>query len=234
MGPPAQGPDPVPRGPKHALPPQESSWPPSTRPFVAFGVATLLAMCSLLWAVADADEGRPPGTPVLVPPVPASPSRSASPAPPTSAATSATMSPSRSPAKPTASPSKRHTDVDLTEPDDGDILFDGRGFTVEGTVDDLGDNDLRIFIFDEDDETFYLADFGPEDVGGDGPWDIRSPGIGSRFGRDGDTYLVQVVVADRSCRRTLHDLEFDRGHYPEFRHLPNGCRVADQVRVEED
>ncbi|MGP4024779.1 hypothetical protein [Actinomadura sp. 3N407] len=124
--------------------------------------------------------------------------------------------------------------MDLTSPDDGDILFDDDDFTVKGTVGGLGDDDLRIFIFDEDDETFYLADYGPEDVGGDGPWDIRSTGIGIDFGRDGDTYLVQVVLADRSCRRRLDGLELGHDHYPDFRGLPDGCRVGDQVRVEED
>ncbi|MEU8800491.1 hypothetical protein [Spirillospora sp. NPDC048819] len=219
--------------PKHALPQQERLWPPSARPFVAFGVATALAALSLLWTVSD-DHNRPPGTPVLVPPAAASPSREAPPASPTSAATRASLSPSPSPTRSTAGPSRRAAKVDLTRPDDGDVLFDDDDFTVEGNVSGLGDDDLRIFIFDEDDETFYLADYGPEDVGGDGPWDIRSTGIGTDFGRDGDTYLVQAVLADRSCRRSLDGLELGNDRYPDFRDLPDGCRVGDQVRVEED
>ncbi|MFG2087629.1 hypothetical protein [Spirillospora sp. NPDC048823] len=211
------------------MPPQEHLWPPSARPFVAFGVATALAACSLVWAVSD-DHDRPPGTPVLVPPAAASPSREASPAIPTSSATRASLSPSPSPVR----PSRRAVKVDLTDPDDGDTLFDDEDFTVEGTVSGIGDDDLRIFIFEEDDETFHLADYGPEDVGGDGPWDIRSAGIGPDFGRDGDTYLIQVVLADRSCRRSLNGLELGRDRYPDFRDLPDGCRVKDQVRVKED
>ncbi|XRQ05952.1 hypothetical protein ACN3XK_56910 [Actinomadura welshii] len=230
-----KGPRPVPRSPKHALPPQEGSWPPSSRPFLAFGVATVLAALSLVWAVSDGKGDRPPGTPALVPPVAASPSGQDPRGEPTASATKATLTPSPSPSRYPEKPPPPSTKVDLTDPDDGDTLFDGdNDFTAEGTVRDLGDNDLRIFIFDEDDATFYLADYGPEDVGGDGPWDIRSAGIGPDFGRDGDTYLVQVVVADRSCRRSLDGLEVDGDRYPGFRELPDGCRVGDQVRVEED
>ncbi|WP_433462192.1 hypothetical protein [Spirillospora sp. CA-128828] len=123
------------------------------------------------------------------------------------------------------------TAVELTRPADGDLIDEDRDFTVEGTVRNLGDADLRVFIYAVERRRFYLADYGPEDIDGNGRWSIQSTGIGYEFGDDGDAYQVQIVRADDTCRGRLRGLELGDDHYPEFSVLPDGCQVRTQVRV---
>ncbi|WP_157995838.1 hypothetical protein [Thermomonospora amylolytica] len=201
-------------------------------------VAFLLAIVS----VASDDEG----TPVTAPALPSS-----TPPPPPSSWASPTPTPSASESEPDATetadppadpqpadppePEREHrATVTLTLPRDGQRLVDDRDFMVEGTVHDLGDDDLRIFIYDEDDRTFYLADYRPEDIAENGRWSIRSTGIGTYWGDDGDTYLVKAVLAAPSCQRVLDDYDLGQDQYPAFRSLPDGCRIAARTRVVED
>ncbi|KAB2345653.1 hypothetical protein F8566_27345 [Actinomadura rudentiformis] len=117
-------------------------------------------------------------------------------------------------------------------PERDQALHEDRDFVVGGTVHDLGDDDLRIFIFAEKRNRFYLADYRAERIE-DGQWEIQSTGIGTEWGGRGDPYLLQVVQADERCKKTLTGLELGNDHYPTFDALPEGCRVVAQVRVVE-
>jgi hypothetical protein len=201
---------------------------------VAFGVAAVFAGFVLrgLPSLVGAAEGQPPpqasallpsdrtgspsATPTLVPPPPPvapDPPRPTSPAP-----------------TPTRTVPQVRVNVEF--PDPGQALHEDRDFVVGGTVRDLGDDDLRIFIFAEERDRFYLADYRAERVD-DGQWEIQSTGIGTEWGGRGDPYLVQVVQADERCRKTLAGLELGNDNYPAFDALPEGCQVVAKVRVVE-
>ncbi|MFB4318398.1 hypothetical protein [Actinomadura sp. 21ATH] len=192
--------------PKHAAEPP--GWPPDRRPLAALGVATVLGVVSLLWVISTGAREEPPPA-AFVPP----PSRTA---------------PGERPSGPPPA-----AKVVLTAPGTGERLRDDRDFTVRGTAAGLLD-DLRIFIHAEDRDLHYLADYRAEEIPSNGPWTIRSTGIGEDWGGDGDTYLLQAVLADRTCRRTLNGLDLGNDHYPAFRTLPPGCRITAQTRIVED
>ncbi|MBA9001752.1 hypothetical protein [Thermomonospora cellulosilytica] len=241
----ARRPESAPHRPKHArIVPRRPR--PVGGSLATLGGVTVMAVAFLLAVVsvaADDDEGAP----VTAPPLPSS-----TPSPPPSAWASPTPTPSESesdpgpaetadppagprPAEEPPEPDREHrARVTLTLPEDGQRLADDRDFMVEGTVRDLGDDDLRIFIYAEDRRTFYLADYRPEDIAGNGRWTIRSTGIGQDWGGDGDTYLVKAVLAAPSCQRVLDDYDLGQDQYPAFRSLPDGCRIAARTRVVED
>ncbi|GAA1802007.1 hypothetical protein [Actinomadura chokoriensis] len=125
------------------------------------------------------------------------------------------------------------TTAEITRPENGDRLREDRDFEVEGSVRNLGKEDLRLFIYAEKRSTFYLADYRAEDVH-DGRWSIRSTGIGREFGREGDSHLVLAVTADGACRQRLSGLDTGDDHYPSFSALPRGCKVRAQIRVIEE
>ncbi|GAA2575688.1 hypothetical protein SMC26_12875 [Actinomadura fulvescens] len=201
---------------------------------VAFGVAALLAgivLRGLPDLVGEAGNTPPPQARALLPT-----ERSGSPSPtPTLVPPEAPVIPDR-PRRPSPSPTKPPESpvpqVNVEFPEPGQGLHEDRDFVVGGTVRDLGDDDLRIFIYAEERDRFYLADYRAERVGG-ARWEIRSTGIGIEWGGRGDPYLVQVVRADERCQEVLAGLELGNDHYPAFDALPPGCRVAAQVRVVE-
>jgi hypothetical protein len=200
------------------------------------GVATVLAVFSLLWVVSVGDDG-PRATTVFPPAVPTSPNSGASPADSPVPGNTLQPSPSASaekPASPTPSDPARVATVELRSPENGERLPEDRDFEVEGTVRDLGDDDLRIFIYAQKRQRFYLADYGRDEVEDDGDWTIRSAGIGSDWGHEGDSYLVLAVRADDSCKRRLDDLDLGDDHYPSFSGLPGGCQIRAQTRVVEE
>lgn len=225
----------VARSPRHALHQAKRSWPPYRKPLIAMAAASVVSVCVLLWLVSDGSGEGPEAAaglpPALLPSESAA--KPATPAPeptPTTAAAQGSVTPSSPPA---SRPPERVTAVALTQPRNNERLAEDRDFFVQGTARDLGDDDLRLFLYSERRRTFYLADYGPQDVAGDGRWSIRSAGIGREWGGDGDAYLVQVVRADRSCQRSLDGLELGNDRYPAFPALPGGCRVLAQVRVVE-
>ncbi|TDC41919.1 hypothetical protein E1281_36815 [Actinomadura sp. KC345] len=201
-------------------------------------VVTVVGVASMLWAMPERGAEGPQSTALVPSAKPSSPplDGAAGHAPrkaPTSASPSVpeTHRPTWKPPAVKAPDHVQMAAVELTSPGYGDLIDEDRDFPVAGTVRGLGDADLRIFIYAEERRRLYLADYGPEDINGDGGWSITSTGIGYEFGDDGDAYQVQVVRADNTCRKRLSGLDLGDDHYPEFSALPAGCQVRAQVRV---
>jgi hypothetical protein len=207
------------------------------RQLALLGVVALVAAVVLGGSVQlfepDEDDS-PPGLEAPPVPTPAEPEQSPTPtSSPTETETPQASGTSLPPAPP-PDPRRNVPAATITRPTPDERLMDDRDFDVEGTVRARGDNDLRIFIFSARRRLFYLADYRAENVPADGRWHIESTGIGERWGRTGDVYVVLAVLADRSCRKVLDGLELGHDHYPAFTYLPEGCRPAAQVRVIED
>lgn len=201
------------------------------------GAVVAVGVTSMLWAMPERQTEGPQAT-ALVPPAKPSNTPRERPDEPSPSPTKSASPPVLGPRPPSWKPPAAKapvredmTEVELTRPDRGDLIDEDRDFTVEGTVHNLGDADLRIFIFPEKRRKFFLADYGPEDIDEDGRWSIESTGIGYEFGEDGDAHRVQVVRADDKCRKRLSGLDLGDDNYPEFSALPHGCRVLAEVRV---
>ncbi|MEU5878452.1 hypothetical protein [Spirillospora sp. NPDC047279] len=200
------------------------------RYLVAFGMAAVFAglvLHSMPAVVGSGDVDPPPQARALLPTGPAATPTEASPTP------TETPSPTPTPTqKATSRPPAALPRVTLDFPERGQRIPEDRDFVAGGTVRDLGDDDLRIFIFSEERRRHYLADYRAEKIG-DNRWEIRSTGIGREWGREGDRYLVQVVRAGGRCQDKLDGLELGDDRYPAFDDLPDGCAVAAQVRIVE-